>query len=122
MTLTRRHLLQRALIAATAAAAASGAGRALAGGAPTMAPVLRIFDSRNPSSRRWAGEIAENVIDVAEEHSSRWIRLRSLATSGRVAGLTTWSDYVQARGVLLEKGRRLRIESRSAALFYWEMV
>jgi hypothetical protein len=36
--------------------------------------------------------------------------------------LTTWSDYVQARGLLQEKGKRLRVELRSANLFYWEMV
>jgi hypothetical protein len=48
--------------------------------------------------------------------------LRRVAPAGRVAGLTTWSDFVQVRGLLQEKGKRLRHESRSGNLFYWEMV
>jgi hypothetical protein len=39
-----------------------------------------------------------------------------------VSGLTSWSDFVQVRGVLQEKGKRLRLESRRGKLFYWEMA
>jgi hypothetical protein len=39
-----------------------------------------------------------------------------------VSGLTSWSDFVQVRGVLQEKGKRLRLESRRGELFYWEMA
>ncbi len=116
MTLTRRELLWNAVIAATVTA--TGTARVTAS-APDE---LRVYDSRLPSSRAWLGDRAARAIDVAEEHASRWIRLRSAASTGRVAGLTAWSDFVQARGVLLEKGRRLRVASRSADLFYWEMV
>ena len=83
--------------------------------------VLRVFDARLPQSLAWRGPYAEGAIDVAHEGTNRWMRLRGLEGRGRVAGLTNWSDFVQARGVLQEKGRRLRVESRSGALFYWEM-
>jgi hypothetical protein len=120
MTLTRRELLKSALIAATAAATATATGTGRAMASPPLD--LCVYDSRLPRSRAWLGGRSERLIDVAEEHASRWIRLRSVAPTGRVAGLTTWSDYVQARGVLLEKGGRLRVESRSGDLFYWEMI
>lgn len=116
MTLSRRELLKSALIAA--AATTTVTDRAV-GSAPLD---LRVYDSRLSVSRAWLGAHAGRVIDVAEERASRWIRLRSVALTGRAAGLTSWSDYVQARGVLQEKGRRVRIESRSGNLFYWEMV
>jgi fluoride ion exporter CrcB/FEX len=120
MTFNRRDLLKSAFIAA--GATAIGTGRALAGSPVSTMSDLRVYDSRVPASRAWLNGRAERVIDVAHEHATRWARLRSVAATGRVAGLTTWSDYVQARGVLLEKGRRVRVESRSGHLFYWEMV
>ncbi len=116
MTLTRREFLGRAIIAATVTAAPT------ARVAACEPYELRVYDSRWPSSRAWLGDRAARAIDVAEEQASRWIRLRGAAPTGRVAGLTAWSDFVQARGVLLENGRRLRVASRSADLFYWEMV
>ena len=118
MTLTRRKLLESALLAA----AAAGAGRTLACAAFSPVPDVRVYDSEVPLSRAWLCDHADRGVDVALERASRWTRLRSLAPSGRVAGLTTWSDYVQARGLLQEKGKRLRVELRSANLFYWEMV
>jgi hypothetical protein len=69
----------------------------------------------------WLGSDAGRAIDVAHDAANRWVRLRSLNPEGRVAGLTTWSDFVQVRGLLQEKGKRLRVESRSGDLFYWEM-
>jgi hypothetical protein len=48
--------------------------------------------------------------------------VRNSATAGRIAGLTTWSDYIQVRGALQQRGKRLRLEARSGGLFYWEMV
>jgi len=43
------------------------------------------------------------------------------APRGRVVGLTSWSDLVLARGLLEEKGLRLRAQARCGRLFYWEM-
>ena len=119
MTLTRRGLIKNALIAAAAMAEAR---RAAAAASRSTPPALRVYDSRVPVSGAWIGDHGEGVIDVAEEHASRWVRLRRVAPAGRVAGLTTWSDFVQVRGLLQEKGKRLRHESRSGNLFYWEMV
>jgi hypothetical protein len=134
--LTRRILLKRAVCGAAAmalgraatavgpaTAAASVAAAAPAAAAPTSQPIeLRVFDARLPASRAWVGSYADGAIDVAREGMTRWTRLRGAEPRGRVAGLTTWSDFVQVRGVLQDKGKRLRGQSRSGALFYWEMV
>jgi hypothetical protein len=119
MTLTRRTMLKSALIAAVAA---TEAGRAIASGSRAAPIAWRVFDSRLPLSRAWLGPGAEGTIDVAEEQASRWARLRGMIPGGRVAGMTTWSDFVQVRGLLQEKGMRLRREARSGDLFCWEMV
>jgi hypothetical protein len=117
MKLTRRTLLKSALIAAAAAQ-----GRRSFAAGPGAAPIAwRVFDSRRTASRAWLGSSAERVIDVAHEATTRWARLRSLNCAGRVTGMTTWSDFVQIRGLLQEKGKRLRVESRSEDLFHWEM-
>jgi hypothetical protein len=121
MNITRRTLLTCAAFAATAASA-SAIGRAAAADSPRGAISLRIFDSRSLKSRAWRGPAGEGAIDVAQEHANRWLRLRSVMPQGRVAGLTAWSDFVQARGVLEQKGKRLRAASQSGRLFYWEMV
>lgn len=83
---------------------------------------LRIFDSRLPLSRTWLGSDIGNSIDVAREKATRWSQLRNSVPAGSVAGLTRWSDYIQARGALEQKGKRLRLEARSGELFYWEMI
>jgi ABC-type sugar transport system substrate-binding protein len=118
MKITRRTLLTSAVLAA---AAATEIGRAAADSLRAGIS-LRIFDSRSSLSRAWRGSRAEGAIDVAQEQANRWLNLRSITPHGRVAGLTAWSDFVQARGVLEQKGLRLRTESRSGRLFYWEMV
>jgi hypothetical protein len=119
MKITRRTLMSSALLAA---AAATEIGRAAAADSLRVGISLRIFDSRSSQSRAWRGSRAEGAIDVAQEHANRWLNLRSITPQGRVAGLTGWSDFVQARGVLEQKGKRLRAEARSGRLFYWEMV
>jgi hypothetical protein len=118
MRITRRTLLKSAVWAA----AASKVGRAAAEYSPRPRISLRIFDSRSPESRAWRGCNAAGAIDVAQEHAQRWLTLRSVAPRGGVEGFTTWSDFVQARGVLEQKGKRLRAESRSGRLFHWVMV
>jgi hypothetical protein len=119
MTLTRRTLLKSAVFAA--AAASTRVARATEVTQPS--PIaLRVFDSRSSISKAWLGADTASAIDVAQEQSNRWRSLRGNMPSGRVTGLTSWSDYVQARGALEQKGKRLRVEVRSGTLLYWEMV
>jgi hypothetical protein len=118
MKLTRRSLLKGALVAGTAAAGTRGVLLA-ARSAPFG---LRVFDSGLPSSRAWVSVQIGPVIDVEHQRRSRWAYLRSFEPCGVVCGLTSWTDFVQVRGVLQEKGKRLRLESRRGDLFYWEMA
>jgi hypothetical protein len=117
MNISRRTMLWSAAIAA---AAVSRMGRAAEALQPAIS--LRVFDSRSAASRAWGESGAAGAIDVAQENANRWRNFRGITPQGRVAGLTAWSDFVQARGVLEQKGKRLRAESRSGRLFYWEMV
>ncbi len=119
MRLTRRTMLRSTLIAAVAA---TQAGRTTAAALSAAAIVWRVFDSRFSARRAWQGSDGGRVIDLAHDRANRWVRLRGMHPAGRVAGMTTWSDFVQVRGLLQEKGRRLRVEERSGDLFYWEMV
>jgi hypothetical protein len=118
MRLTRRALLVSAVFAATIS---TRVGRVAAEGMLRAPIALRVFDSRSPLSLAWLGPNRASVIDVAQEQANRWSTLRSSTPTGRVAGLTTWSDYIQVRGSLEQKGKRLRLEARSGGLFYWEM-
>jgi hypothetical protein len=80
-----------------------------------------VYDSRLPQSRGLLRQNSPRAIDVADEHANFWRTLRNTVPRGRVVGLTCWSDLVQARGLLEEKGLRLRAEARCGRLFYWEM-
>ena len=115
MTVTRRAVLRITLMAGVAAIAAARAGVCAA---PDL---LYVYDGALPASRKWLGNRTA-FADVSVERATRWTRLRKTAACGRVAGLTNWSDYVQARGVFEERGKRLRFEARRGGLFYWEMV
>jgi hypothetical protein len=77
--------------------------------------------SRSPQSRNWRCRSLHSAIDVAQEHANFWRTLRKATPRGRVVGLTAWSDLVLVRGLLEEKGLRLRAEARCGRLFYWEM-
>jgi hypothetical protein len=103
-------------------ATASRIGFAAADDSPGSRVSLRIFDSRSAESRAWLGSDARATVDVAHEQAQRWSTLRSIRPRGCVEGFTTWSDLVQARGVLEQQGKRLRAESRSGRLFHWVMV
>ena len=116
MTISRRSVLQGALVAA--GALATGAGGELA--VPPAA--LLVYDSRLPQSRALAIRHAGRSVDLAHEHANLWRTLRRLRIRGRVVGLTGWSDLVQVRALLGERGRRLRAEVRCGRLFYWEMA
>jgi len=114
--LTRRALLASAVFASAISTVAAAEGRR------REPRALRVFDSRLPQSRAWLGSDTGSSIDVAREQANRWSQLRNSVPTGRVAGLTRWSDYIQARGALEQKGKRLRLEARSGGLFYWEMI
>jgi hypothetical protein len=119
MTITRRMLLKSAVFAAAAATETGWVVAAVSASSPIE---LRIFDSQAPASRDWLGPHVDWAVDVSIERSNRWTQLRAVKPRGRVLGLTTWSDFVQVRGLFEEKGKRLQHESRSGRLFYWEMV
>ena len=115
--ITRRSVLQGAMVAG-AAVLCTGTGRLLA--VPSGA--LLVYDSRVPQSLALRSRHAGHCIDLAHEHANLWRNLRSLRSRGRVVGLTSWSDLVLVRGVLEERGSRLRTQSRCGKLFYWEMA
>jgi hypothetical protein len=115
-------LTRRALLASAVSATAISVGPVAAAGTLWAPIALRVFDSRSPLSQAWLGSYTGNALDVAEEQANRWSKVRNSAPAGRVAGLTTWSDYIQVRGALEQRGKRLRLEARSGGLFYWEMV
>lgn len=116
MSLSRRSVLQGALVAAVAVFLRST--RTL--DVPPAA--LLVYDSRLPQSRAFKSRHAGRSVDLAAEHANLWRNLRGLRSGGAVVGLTSWSDYVQARTLLAERGRRLRAEARQGRLFYWEMA
>ena len=115
MNITRRSLLKGTLVTATAAVLGASRMR-LAPGA------LLVYDSRLPQSLALQRSHDGRSIDLAREHASRWGTLRRLRCSGIVVGLTSWSDLVQVRGLLEERGSRLRAQARCDRLFYWEMT
>jgi hypothetical protein len=112
MTVSRRRVLQ-----------GSGAAVAVLGAAPTLAfetGGLALFDSRHRASRAFAATHAE-VVDLAHEDACFWQTLRHASLPNRVEGLTAWSDWVVVRGLLEERGKRVRTEVRQGALFHWTM-
>ena len=116
VSITRRSLMQGALVAAAAASAVTARELKV----PPAA--LLVYDSRLPQSRAFSSCHSGRSVDLAREHANLWRTLRSLRSSGTVVGLTCWSDYVQARALLEERRRRLRTEARCDRLFYWEMA
>ena len=116
MSITRRALVQGALVAA--ATLATGTSNVIA--VPPQA--LLVYDSRLPQSRVLRSAHAGRVLDLAYEQVNLWRNLRNLSPGGRVVGLTSWTDYVQVRSLLEERRSRLRTEARCGRLFYWEMA
>ncbi len=116
MKLSRRTLIKTGSITAVAAMASV---RAVGG----EAPALVVFDSRLAQSRAFAGAHNGPRIDVAHEDANFWRALRADAPVGRVIGLTAWSDLVVVRGLLEEKGKRLKAEHRlgESHILRWEM-
>lgn len=115
MTLPRRRLLASGALAATVAAIG---GARLAAAAP---PPLIVYDSRRAASRAFAQGRAGPRIDIAGEDAAQWRTLRRLPADGTVTGLTGWSDWVQLRALLEEKGKRLKQQTKAGRLFHWTM-
>ena len=90
--------------------------------ARTQAPALVLIDARSGSSHAFRHEFACEAIDVSQEERIGWRCLRCWNGSGGVAGLTRWSEYLQARAVLEERGMRLRREISHHDLIQWEMA
>jgi hypothetical protein len=120
MSVSRRSVLKGA---ATISAAST-----LPAFARPAPPALIVFDSRIPESCAFA-KGATLRLDIVGLDASRWVALRrELPETLQISGLTGWSDWVVARGLLEERGFRLRSEtwtpapmSRKAHLFRWEM-
>jgi hypothetical protein len=93
------------------------AGRAMA--TPQISVVL--YDSRLPASRRFAAKFAK-AWDVTRLHAENWAAFRAPLPPGTIAGLTSWSDLVIARGYAEEQGRRIRHERRQGQLFEWHIA
>lgn len=75
---------------------------------------MAIFDSRLPESRNFAAQAKADglrLFDIAGEEENLWDRARAgfgLAEGEAVAGMTRWSDWLIVRGLLHERGRRVR--------------
>jgi hypothetical protein len=86
------------------------------------APALVLIDARSAPSQAFEHAFTCDWIDVSQEERIGWRRLRCWSGAGPVAGLTRWSEYLQARAVLEERGLRVRQEMRHDDLIRWEMV
>jgi hypothetical protein len=115
MKIDRRSLLKSGAVAGGIAAApiAARAFEPLA---------LIVFDSRTLSSRAFARKMGGRKLDIAQEDILFWRNMRSARKGGRVEGLTSWSDWVLARGLLEEKGLRVKTEAKAGKLFRWTMA
>lgn len=116
MSITRRSVFQGALLAVAAFSVASR--RVLA----TPAHAMLVYDSHLPQSRALRSRHVGPAVDLRAEHANLWRTLRSGAHRGRVVGLCGWSDLVQVRTLLQERGLRLREETRQGLFYYWEMA
>jgi hypothetical protein len=121
MSVSRRALLKGSV--------AAGAAGALPAFASSRKQPLTLFDSRIPESRAFARR-AKAKLDIAQFDATHWAALRGEVPSATsVKGLTGWSDWVIIRGLLEERGLRMRSENNMAAplsgsahLFVWEMA
>jgi hypothetical protein len=112
MRIDRRALMQGAALCALAS---TTLGKRVAMAA-TDVPCFAIFDSR-----RGAALAARQTIDIARDSANQWRELRSIGAARRVVGATTWSDFLQVRGVLQEQGLRVTATRHRAGLEYWSM-
>jgi hypothetical protein len=121
MKVSRRAIMKSTVLA--------GAATALPAMSAERPQTLTVFDSRIPESIAFAKD-ANLKIDVADLDATRWASLRAaLPNATRVRGLTGWSDWIVARGLLEERGLRLKRETAVTAplsgkvhLFKWDMA
>ncbi len=114
MIVSRRRAIQSGVAAVAVAASGTKAMTS-----PRHA--LIVFDSRIPASLAYAKSKRGPRIDVAREDENLWRTLRSEAPDGTIVGMTGWSDWVIVRGLLEEKGKRLKSEEPLGSLFRWTM-
>lgn len=114
MRIDRRSLLKTGAVVG-GIAAAPVAARAF------QPQALTIFDSRVLPSRAFVHGQRGPKIDVAQEDAVLWRSLRT-ENKGRVEGLTNWSDWVVVRGLLEERGLRVKAEAKAGTLFRWTMA
>lgn len=115
-------MLRRQVIKGMALMAPLGAVAAVIDGPlPRRPDALVVFDSDHATSREFAGS-AVCAIDLVDERTGRWAQLRHATPTGAVMGLTTWSDFVQVRGVLEARRMRVQFTLRRGDLYYWHMV
>lgn len=74
-----------------------------------------VFDSRLPAMGQRVG------IDVANGEFELWKALRSTSAQS-IVGDTQWSDFLVVRGVLEERGMRVRRQSVTGSRVRWEMT
>jgi hypothetical protein len=122
MSISRRMILK--------AGAAISAAVTLPAIASAKAPIVAIYDSRILESRSFAETLDHALlIDVAAQDDQNWVGLRKgLQGTRQIKGLTGWTDWVNVRGLLEERGLRLTSQtsvpaplSGKAHLFKWEM-
>jgi hypothetical protein len=83
-----------------------------------------VYDGGHAASAAFAdGMVAAHRIDLREQAAVHWRGLRNLTRGTSVAGLTSWSLYVAARGCLEGQGLRLLHEAiqPSSGLIAWRM-
>jgi len=114
---------RQALTGLIAGAALSGAPAARA--AVRDAQTVIVADLRLPAVRRLtAGYRPARLIDLSAAHADLWREMRGFVPGGaRVIGVTRWSDWIAVRGLLIERGLRVRAERPLAVVraFFWEM-
>jgi hypothetical protein len=115
MRMNRRTLLKSGAVAGGIAAAPVAAGA-------FIPPALIVFDGRVLSSRAFAHKMGGRRLDIAQEDILFWRNLRATNKGGRIEGLTSWSDWVLVRGLLEEKGLRVKQEAKAGKLFRWTMA
>lgn len=88
-------------------------------------PRLAVYDSRIAASRSFAIG-ASRSFDIAGQDAVHWSdarrHLAAMAKDG-ATGMTRWSDWVNLRGLLAERGLRVAHETHLGnGVFAWTMV
>jgi hypothetical protein len=122
MSISRRMILK--------GGAAISAAVTLPAIASAQTQIVAVYDSRIPESRSFAKTLGPALlIDVAAQEYLNWVVVRQeLLGTRQIKGLTGWTDWVNVRGLLEERGLRLTSQtsvpaplSGKAHLFKWEM-